>query len=177
MGADATMAAGGMAMMVQGASTVDGGAVALAAGPEVGLPIIIAGAAEMAAGYMISSNAAKNIAKGYNYGKSSDPIIIKEEDKIPRDQLNPPDKPGNAPTFKKDDKPVEIHHEQQSPDGPFKEMHPKDHRGTGNDKVNHPDKTKPSKINRKDFTKQKKAYWKKEFPQLPRSTITIPPKN
>lgn len=59
-------------------------------------------------------------------------IHVPDENKVPRDSLNPPSKAGNAPTFKKDGKPVEIHHEGQNADGPFKEMHPNDHRGKGN---------------------------------------------
>ena len=39
-------------------------------------------------------------------------ITIDVNSKIDRDLLNPPSKWGNAPTFKKDGKPVEIHHEQ-----------------------------------------------------------------
>jgi hypothetical protein len=93
-----------------------------------------------------------------------EPINIPQENKIPRDQLNPPTTPGNAPTFKKDGKPVEIHHEGQNPNGPFREMHPNDHRGKGNDKVNHPFKGQPSKIDRGEFKLQKEDYWKKEFP-------------
>ena len=64
--------------------------------------------------------------------------------KINRKKLNPLTKPGNAPTFKKDGKPVEIHHEGQNPKGPFKEMHPNQHRGKGNDAINHSNKNKPN---------------------------------
>jgi hypothetical protein len=42
-------------------------------------------------------------------------------------------------------KPVEIHHEGQNPKGPFKEMHPNQHRGKGNDAINHSNKNKPIK--------------------------------
>jgi hypothetical protein len=92
-------------------------------------------------------------------------IKIANENKIPRSELNPPEKSGNAPKFKKDGKSVEIHHEGQNPDGPYREMHPDDHRGAGNDKINHPNKSQPSKINRAKSAQQRKAYWKKEFPQ------------
>ena len=40
----------------------------MAAGPEVGGPIILAGATEMYIGITVSTNASANIAKGYNYG-------------------------------------------------------------------------------------------------------------
>jgi len=84
-------------------------------------------------------------------------IIILKKYKIPRDQLNPPKKPGNAPTFKKDNRSVEIHHENQNPNGPFREIHPDDHR-----KIANP--IKKSKINRQKFKRQRENYWKKEFP-------------
>ncbi|MDO5666073.1 MAG: HNH/ENDO VII family nuclease [Bacteroidia bacterium] len=102
------------------------------------------------------SKAVKNIG-------SVGEIKIKPENKIDRKDLNPPTKSGNAPTFKKDGKSVEIHHEGQNPKGPFKEMHPNQHRGKGNDAVNHPNKNKPSQIDRKEFNKAKKEYWKKEY--------------
>ncbi len=66
---DEAMAATGAVMVVQGTNTMDAGLVALAAGPEVGGPIILEGAIVAGVGYAMASNAAKNIAKGYNYGK------------------------------------------------------------------------------------------------------------
>jgi hypothetical protein len=42
-------------------------------------------------------------------------------------------------------------------------MHWEDHRGKGNDKINHPNKDQPSKIDRKEFEKAKRQYWKKEY--------------
>ncbi len=92
-------------------------------------------------------------------------ITIKPEDQIDRDLLDPPVEWGNAPTFKKDGTSVEIHHVGQNRDGPFIEMHKVDHRGKGNDKTNHPDKHKPSRVNRTEFNAAKKKYWKKEFPK------------
>ena len=59
-------------------------------------------------------------------------IEISPENKIDRSLLNPPSKSGNAPTFKQDGTSVEIHHEGQNPNGPFKEMSKQDHRGRGN---------------------------------------------
>ena len=99
-------------------------------------------------------------------------ITVAPENKIPRVELNPPEKPGNAPTFKKDGSKVEIHHEGQNPKGPFQEMHKNDHRGQGNDKVNHPDKGKPSKVDRKEFQKARTEYWKTEFPTETPSSST-----
>lgn len=92
-------------------------------------------------------------------------ITIDPKDKVDRALLNPPAKPGNAPTFKKDGKSVEIHHEGQNSEGPFIEMHPEDHRGQGKDIINHPEKMMPSKIDRKDFKKKRTEYWRDEYPQ------------
>jgi hypothetical protein len=96
-------------------------------------------------------------------GEVLEKIYIAVKDKIDRKLLNRPKKKGNAPTFKKDGTSVEIHHEGQKPQGPYKEMHWKDHRGKGNDSVNHPDKGKPSKINRKKWDKMKAQYWIDEY--------------
>ena len=90
-------------------------------------------------------------------------IEVAPEDKIDRNLLDPPAEPGNAPTFKKDGTSVEIHHEGQNPNGPFKEMHWQDHRGKGNFKKNHPNLDQPSQIDRNVFDKAKKEYWKKEY--------------
>ena len=92
-------------------------------------------------------------------------IEISPENKIDRSLLNPPSKSGNAPTFKQDGTPVDIHHEGQNPNGPFKEMHWQEHRGKGNFKKNHPNLGQPSQIDRKEFEKAKKEYWKKEYGQ------------
>lgn len=92
-------------------------------------------------------------------------IDVSDANKIDRNLLNPPSKPGNAPTFKKDDSKVEIHHEGQNPNGPFKEMHKTDHRGKGNDAINHPNKSKPSQVDRKEFDKARKEYWKEQYPK------------
>jgi RHS repeat-associated protein len=92
-------------------------------------------------------------------------IDVSDANKIDRNLLNPPSKHGNAPTFKKDDSKVEIHHEGQNPNGPFKEMHKTDHRGKGNDAINHPNKSKPSQVDRKEFDKARKEYWKEQYPK------------
>ena len=98
-------------------------------------------------------------------GKITDaPIYVSPEDKISRDLLNPPANPGDAPTFKEDGTPVELHHVGQSPTGPYKEMHWRNHRGKGNDKINHPDKEEPSNIDRKGFQRQRREYWRNEYP-------------
>ena len=95
--------------------------------------------------------------------KTTDDFIdISIENKIDRSLLNKSSKPDGAPTFKSDGKKVEIHHDAQNPNGPFKEMHWEEHRGKNNYKKNHPNIGSPSKINRKEFNKAKREYWKKE---------------
>ena len=92
-------------------------------------------------------------------------INIPPEDKLDRNLLNPPVRHGNAPKFKRDGTSVEIHHEGQNREGPFKEMHWDEHRGKGNDKINHPNKSKPSRVDRDEFERAKRRYWKKEYPK------------
>ncbi|WP_312901535.1 DUF6443 domain-containing protein [Chryseobacterium taichungense] len=113
-----------------------------------------------------SKTKVQNENKNENENKSESlEINIPDEDKIPRDELDPPTKPGNAPTFKKDGKAVEIHHEGQNAKGPFKEMHPEDHRGKGNYRKNHPKGQKPlTKQERIEFNNSRQKYWKKEYP-------------
>ena len=82
---------------------------------------------------------------------------------MPDDLLNPPTKRGNAPAFKVDDTSVEIHHVGQNPDGPFIETHWQDHRGTGNDLVNHPYKFQPSQIDRMQWKNDVRKYWMSEW--------------
>lgn len=59
--------------------------------------------------------------------------------------------------------PVEIHHEGQNPQGPFKEMSRQEHRGKGNFKKNHSNLNKPSKIDRNEFKKQNKNIGRKNM--------------
>jgi hypothetical protein len=92
-------------------------------------------------------------------------VEVSEANKVNRELLDPPTKSGNAPTFQKDGTSVEIHHEGQKREGPFKEMHWEEHRGKGNDAINHPDKSKPSQVNRKEFDKAKREYWKNQYPK------------
>ena len=56
------------------------------------------------------------------------PVIDNMESRVPDSEVEIPNKRGNAPTSKKDGKPIEIHHDEQNPNGPFKEMHSSDHR-------------------------------------------------
>jgi hypothetical protein len=83
--------------------------------------------------------------------------------KMPNSQMYPPTKRGNAPISTVDGKPIEIHHEGQNPEGPFREMTQTDHRGAGNDAVNHPNKGKPSLIERIQWRNDVRRYWKQEW--------------
>ncbi|UPZ36526.1 hypothetical protein MUB18_20785 [Sphingobacterium sp. PCS056] len=102
-----------------------------------------------------------------NSEKVAEKIVVEVESKykVDRKLLDPPTKPGNAPTFKSDGQPVEIHHVGQNPKGPFKEMSKKDHRLGENYLKNHPKGQTPlTKQERKEFNSARKEYWKKEFP-------------
>jgi len=85
------------------------------------------------------------------------------KERIPNDELEPPTKRGNAPISKKDGKPIEIHHNEQNPNGPFYEKTRTDHRLGENYKKNHPDYNKGSKINRSHFKTQQRNYWASEW--------------
>ena len=157
--AGGTMAVAGGTVSASGVGAVVGGPTAAAGGV-----VALDGVIMAAGGGMLMANANNNQNAGYDYGKTK--IKIAEKDKIPRNKLNPPKKPGNAPTFKKDGTPVEIHHKGQNPKGPFKEMHKNDHRIGDNFKKNHPSGQKPlTKEDRKQFYKDKKEYWKNEYKQ------------
>lgn len=54
---------------------------------------------------------------------------------------------------------VEVHHNQQKPDGELIPMTKDEHRGPGNHKRNHPDRG-PSRINPKQRKKDTRDYWK-----------------
>jgi len=82
----------------------------------------------------------------------------------PNEELEaPPSKRGNAP-IGADGIPIELHHDGQEPDSPLIEYTREEHRGQGNFKKNHPNTgQEPSKIDRKEWKKQQKDYWKKEW--------------
>ncbi|MEO0685404.1 MAG: HNH/ENDO VII family nuclease, partial [Cyanobacteria bacterium J06649_11] len=106
---------------------------------------------------------------GGNSGGSDggDGFDISGENKIDRNLLNKPTRRGNAAKFKSDGTSVEIHHEGQNPNGPLREMHWRDHRGAGNDGINHPNKGSASRIDRKQFDKDRRSYWKNEYDNWP----------
>lgn len=90
-------------------------------------------------------------------------IEISPENQIDRSLSNAPTKRGGAPTFKSDNTSVEIHHEGQNPYGPWIEKYWFDHRGAGNDMINHPNKSTQSQIDRKTFNRAKRNYWIEQF--------------
>ncbi|AGX44484.1 HNH/ENDO VII family nuclease [Clostridium saccharobutylicum] len=94
---------------------------------------------------------------------TNNPIINNIRNKVPNDEVNSPESRGNAPISNKDGRPIEIHHNDQKPEGPFDEMHPSDHRYGENYKENHPNYNEPSKIDRKQFRKHRREYWENEW--------------
>ena len=73
-------------------------------------------------------------------------------------------KAGRAP-LDADGKPIELHHIGQKQDSPLAELTSVQHRGNGNDNVLH-NKQKESEINREDFDKERKCYWKARAEQI-----------
>lgn len=112
----------------------------------------------MTALFSYSTNKAGQFNKG-----TDNPISKNVKTRVSNDEVISPPKKGDAPISKKNNKPIEIHHEGQNPNGPFHEMHPSDHRYGGNDKKNHPDKGNPSKIDRTQWKKDRRNYWKNEW--------------
>jgi RHS repeat-associated protein len=84
--------------------------------------------------------------------------------RLPNDEIIPPTRRGNAPTSAQDGKPIEIHHEGQSADGPFREMHRTDHRGGDNYARNHQNTgQEPSQIDRGQWNRDRRTYWEQEW--------------
>lgn len=90
-------------------------------------------------------------------------LFYNMQNRVPNNEVTPPSKRGNAPISKKDGKPIEIHHNEQEPLGPFDEMHPSDHRYGENYKKNHPNYNSKSRIDRTQFREWKKEYWEQEW--------------
>ena len=83
--------------------------------------------------------------------------------KVANDEIDPPTERGRAPKSKKDGYSIEIHHDEQNPNGPFKEMTRTDHRLGVNYKKNHPNHTQKSKIDRTQWKYQQRKYWENEW--------------
>lgn len=105
----------------------------------------------------------KGDVAGKSGSKTGNPVIDNMKNKVPNNEVTAPSKKGNAPISNKDGEPIEIHHNEQEPLGPFNEMHPSDHRYGDNYKKNHPNYNKRSKIDRIQFGKWKREYWEKEW--------------
>ena len=140
-----------------------GTAVGAAVGFVVGAAITLGVAAGIA---YVATEVAKDgeeTKAGPSDSQSPNEPISGNVKRLPEELLDPPSARGKAPTVKQDNTPVEIHHVGQDPNGPFEEMDWKTHRGKGNDIVNHPNKGKPSKVDRTQFNRDKKHYWENEW--------------
>ena len=75
-------------------------------------------------------------------------------------------KQGKAP-LDSDGRPVELHHQNQRPEGPVQEMTREQHRGRGNYNQNHPQGNRqPSRIDRNEAARQRREYWKRRAEEL-----------
>ena len=120
------------------------------------------------AGSKPGEEAVENLGERYDWGSESgtntgNPVIDNMQNRVPNNEVTPPNKRGNAPISNKDGKPIEIHHNNQEPLGPFDEMHPSDHRYGENYKNNHPNYNGKSKIDRTQFREWKREYWEQEW--------------
>ena len=97
------------------------------------------------------------------YSDETKNVIDNMQNRVPNNEVTPPNKRGNAPISNKDGKPIEIHHKDQEPLGPFDEMHPSDHRYGENYKKNHPNYNGKSKVDRTQFREWKREYWEQEW--------------
>ncbi|NJL75159.1 MAG: hypothetical protein HC892_09110 [Saprospiraceae bacterium] len=90
--------------------------------------------------------------------------VLQGGDRISNDKIkSSPEKRGNAP-IGEDGHPIELHHRNQTSDGPIDEMTRQDHRGGENYKKNHSNTGQDkSQINREQFNKQRLEHWKKEW--------------
>lgn len=97
-------------------------------------------------------------------GSTGDDDTLQGGDRLPDSKIkSPPAKRGNAPVGD-DGKPVELHHREQTPDGPIDEKTREDHRGGENYKKNHTNTgQEKSKIDRGTFKKQREQHWQSEW--------------
>ena len=95
---------------------------------------------------------------------TGDDDTLQGGDRLPDSKIkSPPAKRGNAPVGD-DGKPVELHHREQTPDGPIDEKTREDHRGGENYKKNHTNTGQEnSKIDRGTFKKQREQHWQTEW--------------
>lgn len=98
-----------------------------------------------------------------NCGQNNTFIGQRMQRRVDDDLLEPPRERGQAPIEKATGRPIEIHHVNQDPNGPFEEMTAAEHRGPGNYAQNHPFRGQPSQIDRELFNQQRTAYWAAEW--------------
>ena len=102
------------------------------------------------------------IEAGKHINKSND--FLNGGKKLPDDRIiEAPSKRGHAP-IGDDGNPIELHHRNQTPDGPIDEMTRTDHRKGDNYKKNHSNTGQhKTTIDRIEFNKQREDYWKQEW--------------
>ena len=110
-----------------------------------------------------ANKAVSAIGNKIQAAKTGNPVIDNMQKRVPNSEINSPTTRGNAPISKKDGRPIEIHHVNQQPNGPYKEMHPSDHRYGQNYKFNHPNYKGKSTIDRTQFRKDTRSYWEHEW--------------
>jgi len=75
---------------------------------------------------------------------------------------------GKAPL--ENSKRIELHHIGQKMENPFAELTMQEHRGKDTDRILH-DKTKPTQIDRKEFTEERHHYWKTRTQEILKEEI------
>ncbi|PKG85450.1 nuclease [Colwellia sp. 75C3] len=100
-----------------------------------------------------------------NLALCRDDIDLNKADEMGQSNLERMEK--GKPPVDQTGKPIELHHVGQKADSPLAELSYKEHRDgeVGNNIVLH-DGTQDSKINRVDFDKEKRDYWKERVEQL-----------
>ncbi len=122
----------------------------IGAGCAAGAPAIAVGAVAEVHGSVTAGAALIHLAKSAsgNYEKTAENKRLTSEGKAPI---------GN------DGHKVELHHPNQSPQKPVKEMTRTNHRGAGNFTKNHPFGNKrPTQIDKAAAAKFRHRYWKKQ---------------
>ncbi len=103
------------------------------------------------------------VGEEHDYFVGNHRYLVHNGDKVPDDKIKaPPPRRGSAP-IGEDGHPMELHHADQTQGSDLDEMTRTDHRLGDNFKKNHTNTGQDSsQIDRKEFNKQKKDYWKKE---------------
>ena len=164
MKADAVSIAFGIALEVHGAGGIAAGLGGAAFTEGATLPVAAVGAGEAALGAFIVSNALGNFSDSFAKANENGDDLLQGGNRLDDSKVKKaPDKRGNAP-IGEDDKPVELHHREQTSNGPIDEMTQTDHRGGNNFKENHSNTGQSqSNIDRKEFKEKKKEHWRKKW--------------